>query len=252
MIQGNCVYANNAAGINVAGVPITNHVVQIIGWDDQVGAWLIKNSWGNCLTTPDCWGENGFGWIAYNTINIGAWAIWIEADQYNNACKPPSSLPGAATLEGGTITFDNAVQGKDGNEHFWVYVHSGTGTATTVATFAYTKDNQPPNSYSKGSQAKETLNVSSSITAADLIDQGGNLEIDLHGQFGGGHDNSDWQTGITLKLIFTDGTYSVVTSGPQHFHVDNSKAYAKWTGQFRLSSGATNFYGITNQQMTQF
>jgi C1A family cysteine protease len=43
----------------------TNHAIQLVGWDDAKGAWLLKNSWG-----PN-WGENGFMWIAYNCNKVG-------------------------------------------------------------------------------------------------------------------------------------------------------------------------------------
>jgi C1A family cysteine protease len=55
-----------------------NHVVLIIGWDDDKthsgghGAWEIKNSWG-----PD-WGRDGFGYVAYGVRDIGDNAMWIE------------------------------------------------------------------------------------------------------------------------------------------------------------------------------
>ena len=58
-----------------------NHGVTIIGWDDSKNAWLIKNSWG-----PTWWGETagvgsekGYGWIAYNTNNIGIATAWVDA-----------------------------------------------------------------------------------------------------------------------------------------------------------------------------
>lgn len=51
-----------------------NHIVLIVGWDDAKGAWLIKNSYGTE------WGENGYGWIKYDSNNIGQFAAWILAD----------------------------------------------------------------------------------------------------------------------------------------------------------------------------
>lgn len=50
------------------------HLVLIIGWDDEKGAWLIKNSYSTE------WGESGFGWIKYGSNNIGQFAAWVEAD----------------------------------------------------------------------------------------------------------------------------------------------------------------------------
>jgi C1A family cysteine protease/archaellum component FlaF (FlaF/FlaG flagellin family) len=46
-----------------------NHAVEIIGWDDTKGAWLIKNSWGTG------WGKHGphpgCAWVAYGSANLG-------------------------------------------------------------------------------------------------------------------------------------------------------------------------------------
>jgi cathepsin L len=50
-----------------------NHAINIIGWDDGKGAWLIRNSWG------DDWGEKGYMWIDYNSNNIGFAAAWVLA-----------------------------------------------------------------------------------------------------------------------------------------------------------------------------
>ncbi len=48
-----------------------NHGIVIVGWDDDKGAYLIKNSWG------EQWGEHGYMWIEYNCNNIGYGAAWI-------------------------------------------------------------------------------------------------------------------------------------------------------------------------------
>jgi C1A family cysteine protease len=50
------------------------HMLLIAGWDDERGAWLVKNSFGAE------WGDNGFGWVKYGSNNIGKWAAWIMAD----------------------------------------------------------------------------------------------------------------------------------------------------------------------------
>lgn len=51
-----------------------SHLVLIIGWDDEKGAWLVKNSYGKG------WGENGFGWMKYGSNNIGLMAAFVVAD----------------------------------------------------------------------------------------------------------------------------------------------------------------------------
>jgi cathepsin L len=50
------------------------HFVVIVGWDEEKGAWLIKNSWN-----PRRWGEEGFAWIKYGANLIGHGATWIQA-----------------------------------------------------------------------------------------------------------------------------------------------------------------------------
>jgi C1A family cysteine protease len=50
-----------------------NHSIVLTGWDDSKHAWLIKNSWGTG------WGIDGYGWIDYDTNNVGTAASWVEA-----------------------------------------------------------------------------------------------------------------------------------------------------------------------------
>lgn len=57
------------------------HFVTIVGWDQDKGAWIIKNSWG------DDWGETaghgserGYGYITYGTHSVGSWVSWVRAE----------------------------------------------------------------------------------------------------------------------------------------------------------------------------
>ena len=78
----NCL-ANYRGGVfNENDLGMINHVVLLVGWDDDKQAWLIKNSWG------ETWGEKGFGWIKYGSNNIGVFAAWIEADMNSFQAQP--------------------------------------------------------------------------------------------------------------------------------------------------------------------
>jgi C1A family cysteine protease len=42
------------------------HAVAIIGYDDELGCWIVKNSWGTG------WGEGGYALVGYGTCGIDA------------------------------------------------------------------------------------------------------------------------------------------------------------------------------------
>jgi hypothetical protein len=51
----------------------TNHAIQLVGWDDALGAWILKNSWGTS------WGIRGYMWIKYGVVRVGEGAAWAVA-----------------------------------------------------------------------------------------------------------------------------------------------------------------------------
>ncbi len=53
---------------HITGASLGGHCVTIIGYDDQQGCWICKNSWG------EQWGEKGFFRIAYGECGIDSWA----------------------------------------------------------------------------------------------------------------------------------------------------------------------------------
>ncbi len=54
------------------GCRLVNHGVVIVGWNDDGGYWIIRNSYGAS------WGENGYMRIKYGVSNIGQGASWVD------------------------------------------------------------------------------------------------------------------------------------------------------------------------------
>jgi hypothetical protein len=50
-----------------------NHALIITGWDKNLNAWRVRNSWGTTF------GTGGYGWIRYGANNIGLVAYWADA-----------------------------------------------------------------------------------------------------------------------------------------------------------------------------
>lgn len=200
----NDVFSENNAQ-SAGPVPIPDHVIQIIGWDDDRQAWLIKNSWGTN------WGEGGFGWIKYNTNNIGSYAVVVEAVEYQNACTIAGTVAGDQ-LKGIKVTFDNQVQGKDPKSHYWVTLRSAD-KSTQIAHYAADYDA----GYNQGNSYSVDLVMDDTTSAGNILSNGGNIEIDFHAVLGGFHENSDWQSGVELDLNFDSGTKTIKWP-PFHLH----------------------------------
>ncbi|KAI9201978.1 uncharacterized protein BJ171DRAFT_629311 [Polychytrium aggregatum] len=64
----NCC-TNNQVYMQQDSKALGGHAVSVVGWDDNKGAWLCKNSW----TTS--WGTDGFFWIGYGQAGIGATSV---------------------------------------------------------------------------------------------------------------------------------------------------------------------------------
>ena len=82
----------------------TNHAVTLIGWDDNKGAWLIKNSWGTDWGETAGFGsERGYMWIAYGSNRVGRNAQWIQARSLFYRVDVPATLLRKLVIQPGRL-----------------------------------------------------------------------------------------------------------------------------------------------------
>ncbi len=55
------------------------HRVILVGWNDETGSWILRNSWGAA------WGESGYMRIKYGTSTVGKKASWVAYSKKPNA-----------------------------------------------------------------------------------------------------------------------------------------------------------------------
>ena len=69
------------------------HCQSIIGYDDSMGAWLVKNSWG------PTWGFKGYAWVAYGVCGIFRDYVGYS---YDVTSTPPVGTTGVNITTTGT------------------------------------------------------------------------------------------------------------------------------------------------------
>ena len=76
------------------------HCIAIVGYDDVLGAWLLRNSWGLD------WGLAGYGWVQYGDSEIDAEMYLLEPD---GAIEPEPPTPSPCTVGNGVAKLANKI-----------------------------------------------------------------------------------------------------------------------------------------------
>ncbi len=83
------VFSNNPDFMNYKSGVITgnntnqpDHAIAIVGWDDDLQAWLIRNSWS------ELWGDKGYAWVGYNACSI-SYGSWVDVSSKDNIQPEP-------------------------------------------------------------------------------------------------------------------------------------------------------------------
>ena len=80
-----------------------NHEVVLVGYNDNPGYWICKNSWG------ENWGENGFFKMAYGDCQIEYYIIYVKYDPSSRNWPPVADAGGPYMGKiGEDITFDGS------------------------------------------------------------------------------------------------------------------------------------------------
>lgn len=68
-----------------------DHAITCVGWDDTKKALHCRNNWGTS------WGEQGYCWISYDTINQIVEPIWLQAPSGPSPVPPVPPVPPGPT-----------------------------------------------------------------------------------------------------------------------------------------------------------
>ena len=187
------------------------HCVSVVGYNDDVGYWICKNSWGSN------WGENGYFRIGYGEAGICGYAYYLDYD------SPYLSVDIGGPYSGSTresINFlGSAIGGNPPYEWYWDF---GDGNNSDIQN--------PTHAYSEPGTYAVTL------TVTDNEDQTSQDETTAE------ITNAPYipykPSGPTIGYINTPYTYSTVTTDPNNANIrygwdwDGNGMAEEWTGYY--------------------
>ena len=142
------------------------HAVLVVGWDDSVKAFIVKNSWG------PYWGENGYFRIAYKELSgTTQFAQWAYA--YSGAVVQTTSLK--VTISPAAAVSAGAMWNVDGGE--W---QASEATDSTISAGTHTVAFKPVSGWT--APASRTVTVSegeAKSTKGTYVIQTGSLKVTL-------------------------------------------------------------------------
>ena len=111
----NDAFQNYNGGIfSGPGCSDLNHGVVLVGWNDDDGCWIMRNSWSSA------WGENGYMRIKYGVSSIGSSAAYVT---YGDAPNPNADPDPQPDPDDGQITNGQTISDLSAASDQWLYYY---------------------------------------------------------------------------------------------------------------------------------
>lgn len=121
--------ANTACNETPCYYTETNHVIALVGWDDNPpegggGCWILRNSWGS-----DWWGEDGYMRIRYTSAHVACEAVYLVY-----ALAPTITTGMATSVMCGSAALNGTVNPNNSSTTYYFEYGTTTGYGSTTTS----------------------------------------------------------------------------------------------------------------------
>ncbi len=207
----------------------TNHQIILVGWDDDGGYWILRNSWG-----AD-WGYDGYMYIKYGISRVGEGTSWVTTP----LAGPTLSVSKTGGGSGTVISSPAGINcGSTCTRQFATgEVVTLTATAGSGATFAGWSGD-----CSGTGACVVTMDDARSVTASFTVNTY-NLAASMTGSGGG----TLVATGLTCNGKSCSGSYPYNTQVTIAATADAASTFTGWTG---CTSSSASLKGVKSKAGT--